>query len=154
MTVTKKRLVAKRSKKGKVLMLDGIPVRDGKFNIDLKITPSDIKKATKADPRNCAAAVTCRRVEHSSDVYVSRSAAYVLRDGYYDRYMVPQSLRAQLAVIDQNGDFHPTVYQLKAPKGQRRLGHATRGKDKKKRKSPRAPRHFVGISALMRPSLR
>lgn len=102
--------------------LNGLPIVDATDPITFAVMPKDVKRATPRDHHNCAAAVACKRALKATDVLIGRWVSFLRFNEHYVRYKTPEALQRQMYVIDQNGDFHPGMYTLKAPSKSQILG--------------------------------
>lgn len=108
---------------GKLLQIDGLPVVDAKHPITLEIIPSDIRKADRKNPADCAVARACRRALHAKEARIHTSRVYVRTNkGNWVRYCVPPRMKQEIVVFDRGGEFAPSKFTLAAPQPTKQLG--------------------------------
>jgi hypothetical protein len=121
-----------------IMKIEGLPVKDAKTSVVLRITDGDVKKGRVKNPLECAAALACRRQLGASEAQVHVTRTYVRFNGGWTRYITPAALRSEIVAFDRGGRFEPGDYILKkmAPskkkwrktgpklkKGKKRLGY-------------------------------
>lgn len=115
--------------KNKFMTIDGIPVKDAKGHLDLKITVEDINQSNSKDPSKCAAAVAAMRQLKVTEARVHLTKVYIKREPegkqkYWERYEAPKALRSEIIAFDRGGAFEPGEFGL-APTPQ---SHTTGGR--------------------------
>lgn len=80
--------------------------------VKLVITPTDVRRATKKDPTECAAARACKRALGASEARVHVGRTYLRFNGHWERYLTSKPLRTEIVAFDRGGQFAPGEYSL------------------------------------------
>lgn len=95
------------------MKIDGINVVDANEELEVTITPNDVRLGKKKQAHECAAARALCREHHAEAAIVHLSRAYVKKNGTWYRYSVPPMLRSEVVAFDRGGNFEPGDYTLK-----------------------------------------
>jgi hypothetical protein len=141
------------------MKIQGIDVIDANEEIEVTITPNDIKLGKKKSAHECAAARALCREHHAEAATVHLSRAYIKKNGKWWRYSVPPMLRSEVVAFDRGGNFAPGDYTLKTVQPTVRLDAPVKRKWKKPASSrpqngnrPKKPYHVVtGVRGQMVP---
>jgi hypothetical protein len=111
---------------------------DAKTKLKFKITPRDVRRATRKDPHNCAAALALKRLTHADDVKVGRTRTIIVRGSRSIRYQTPPALSFEAKTLDRGGKFEPGDFALNpVPPSQTVVAmRRYRTRNDKKRKRP------------------
>jgi len=105
----------------KIKTFEGLPVVDATKDIDIHITPNDIKGSSKKNPSSCAAAKAGQR-ELGTDVRVFLTRTYVKQKNHWVRFLTPNRTTKEIISFDRGAAFEPGEYYFKAPSEHERLG--------------------------------
>lgn len=128
--------------------LESLEVRDAREPLDLHIRPADCKDGKKS-PTTCAAAKAACRVPGvlEAHVYRARTMLLIQRGGkrFWEKYMTPQSLRAEIISFDRGAHFEPGTYTLNPPPPSAQAGYYKKSRPGRHdlAKSRRATPHVV-----------
>jgi len=103
----------------------GLPLIDAKPGemLELHITKSDIRGATRNDPAKCAAAMACQRTfKTDAEVHISRTYIKTPDKKAWIRFITPQSISREIVAFDRSHTFSPGHYTLVAAPHSNRLG--------------------------------
>ena len=141
------------------MKIQGIDVVDADKEIEVTITPNDVRFGKKKEAHSCAAArALCR--EHDAEMAIVHfSRAYVKKNDKWYRYSVPPMLRTEVVAFDRGGDFAPGDYTLKPVQPTVRLDAPVRrktgprtGAKPQNGNRPKKPYHIVtGVRGRMVP---
>lgn len=136
--------MSKKPKKKRPVFFRGLPMVDASEDLNLSITPADIRRAIKnrKDPNNCAAAEAIKRQEICKDVAVYMSRTYVKDKDRWVRYVTPSAISREVTSFDRGSEFEPGDYTLKAPSPSNRLG-VHRGKTTRKTGKQKKQKHVT-----------
>lgn len=95
----------------KIRMFEGLPVRDAEEPITLHVLPNDIKKSSKKDPTNCAAARAGQR-ELGKDVRVFLTRTFVKQKDHWTRYVTSARVAKEIVSFDRGAQFMPGEYNF------------------------------------------
>jgi hypothetical protein len=142
------------------MKIQGIDVIDANEEIEVTITPNDIKLGKKKSAHECAAARALCREHHAEAATVHLSRAYIKKNGKWWRYSVPPMLRSEVIAFDRGGNFAPGDYTLKAVQptqkldapAYRKLPRNRNGSRPQTGNRPKKPYHVVaGVRGQMVP---
>ena len=127
--------------RNRVQTLDGLPVYDATEPLFIEIVPQDIRMEDRKDPEKCALARACNRELHiEARAYLSR--LYVKNGDHWLRYMLPESVRQEVAAFDRGGGFSQGVYRIPpVPIHQRAGGKHRGGKGERTGTGPKRQTH-------------
>lgn len=120
-------------------------VKDAKKGVVIEVTKRDVNSSRVKDHKECAMAVACKRMMDLDGVIISRSTAYLVKDGKAIRYSVPMHVQKEIVAFDRGGIFEPGEYRLQRPHEAITLG-VDREKPKSKQpvnKKRAEPRHVT-----------
>ncbi len=119
-------------------------VIDAKENSFIEVTAKDASSKAVRDHGACVMAVACKRKLKLDGVIISRSTAYLIKDGQATRYKLPESVSREIVSFDRGAGFEVGQYQLDKVRPSQELGarqeraadpregsHASNGKKKK-----------------------
>jgi hypothetical protein len=110
------------------MQIDGIKVVDAKKRLRIRITPADIRAASKGgrkNPGSCAAAqAAMRQFSGITEARFQIGRVYLKQSKpkQWIRYMTPMQLRSEIVAFDRGGQFEPGDYEIIAPTKAARLG--------------------------------
>jgi len=114
----------------------GLKMCDAKKPLAVIVTAVDIKKAKAKDPRHCAFANACKRINGNVlAAYFFRSTAWLEYDDKMVRYILPPSVQKEIVAFDRGGLTAPGTFQLSPPLGSNSLKE-TRKRSAARRKHP------------------
>lgn len=128
------------------MKINGLIVKDADKNLNITISPTDVKKGVNKNPSSCAAALALKRKLHCTDARVHIGRTYVKFKDHWVRYHTPRSLRSEIIAFDRGGSFDPGEYVLLKIQPSHKLGKR-QGSDKptKHRIKRAKPHHVSGI---------
>lgn len=95
----------------RIQTLDGLPVYDATEPLYIEIVKADIHQRDRKNPEKCALARACNRELHvEARAYLSR--LYVKHGDRWLRYMLPETIRHEVAAFDRGGGFSEGSYRL------------------------------------------
>lgn len=115
------------------MKIGGLPVRDAKESVTIKINAADVKNGNRKDAGGCAAALACKRQFHATDARVHIGRIYIKQDKEWVRYVTPESLRTEIIAFDRGGEFFPTEHKLRKVPPADMLGKRRKGSNRWKR---------------------
>jgi hypothetical protein len=77
--------------------------------------------------------------------------AYILRNNYWVRYRIPQSVIREIVAFDRGGSFEPGMYALMPPSPAYRLGRVKVGARRHVRTGPKKSRFVHATSNVRNP---
>lgn len=128
----------------RVRMFEGLPVVDGTKDIDISITPADVRNSKKKNPGECAAAVAGKRELHREvKVYMSRIYVKDTKKKRWERYVTPGNMSTEIVSFDRGSEFTPGEYAFKAPTTGQRLGADRRNRDKNRKSGNKRRKYHI-----------
>jgi len=110
------------------LMVDGVPVRNGRrLGLQVNITPKDIRAGVRQSPSECAGALAAvRDIPHCTKAHIHNTVMYLMieepgKPPVCERYKTPAGLRIEQVAYDRGGDMQPDDYIL-MPMNERKPG--------------------------------
>jgi hypothetical protein len=97
-------------------------VQDASKDVVIEVTKKDEASAHRRSHKTCAMAVACKRKFESDGVIVSLKTAYVIDGSTATRYHLPENVSREVVSFDREAGFAPGEYQMKKPRGSKRLG--------------------------------
>jgi hypothetical protein len=133
----------------KITQIDGLPVFDAKRPLVLHVTRSDIAKADRKEPNNCAIARACRRELHVVEARIHLGRTYLRLNAHnWTRYATPKAARDEIIAFDRGGSFEPGEILLAPVKHSQKLGTkrktGPKTKPGKPRRSPQVVKNVRG----------
>jgi hypothetical protein len=132
-------------------MFQGLPVREGRGDILVQPTKSDIIKAMPHDPENCAYAICLKRMLDTSRVFVYTTVAYVetmdekgMR--IMERYLVKNHAHAWVQKFDAGEEVNPGGFILHKPTGGKTLEYKRKMSRHWSRQNPARSRELAASS--------
>lgn len=103
-----------------------IPVIDAKENLLVIPNGTDVKRAKRGDPSNCALSQACKRAYNSKAVLFLRSQAYIDLPSSHGnrriyRFTLGRETREAIAEFDKTGTFPEKGFRLAAPSAGKRM---------------------------------
>lgn len=102
--------------------INGLPVVNSRKSVRLIITPSDVTAGKLKAPRDCAAAIACRRQLRAKEAKVHLGRTYIRSNGEWIRFITPRALRDEIIAFDRGGKFHPGKFTLSGMQPSKRTG--------------------------------
>ena len=96
----------------RIQTLDGLPVYDATEPLVIEIIKADIHMKDRKNPAKCAVAEACKRELHVTEAKAYRSRLYVRYGDHWKRYMLPESVRQEVASFDRGGGFSQGTYRI------------------------------------------
>ena len=90
-------------------------VRDARAGTMIEVTARDEAKAKKKRHKECAMALACQRKMSLDGVLISRSRAYLVKDGVATRYDLSMAAQKEVVSFDRGGGFDQGEYDLLKP---------------------------------------
>lgn len=139
----------------------GLQMEDAKHHMNISVTTDDVAKAKRKDSMHCAfAEALVRQRPGAVNAFFFRSLAYVETATKLTRYILPPSVRLEVASFDRSGIMDPGVYQLSAPTKADKMGAASKRAKRSKSKSkgasasgsrdPAKPKKLIHRTGLIR----
>ncbi len=135
---------------------NGLQMEDAKHHMNISVTTDDVARAKRKDSMHCAfAEALVRQRPGAVNAFFFRSLAYVETATKLTRYILPPSVRLEVASFDRSGIMDPGVYQLSAPTKSDKIGAAkkrgkVKGSSKKGSGDPAKPKKLVHRTGLIR----
>lgn len=122
--------------------MDGLPLRDGRRNFSIVLTPENFKKAVPRDGDACAIALGCKRQLSAPFVHITRTMAYIASPSdrgveiaewpgkwVMERYqLTTESRRAVVAVDTGQKITDPVIVSVIPVRAKDRLGQRAAGR--------------------------
>jgi hypothetical protein len=98
----------------RIQTLDGLPVYDATEPLLIEVIKADIKQKSRRDPEHCAVAEACKRELHAIEARAYLSRLYIRMPGqdHWLRYMLPETIRQEVASFDRGGGFSVGTYRI------------------------------------------
>src|SRR5437016_5510806 len=90
-------------------------VVDAKNRLLIHVNDDDIKSARPQDAANCVVARACQREQAVDAVLVFPTRAYILQGTLATRFVVPESMTREIAVLDRGGKPMPGKFHFAPP---------------------------------------
>lgn len=119
-------------------------VRDAERGTMIEVTARDEATAKKKHLKECAMAIACRRKMGLDGVLISRSRAYLVKDGVATRYELPISVQKEVISFDRGGGFDLGEYGLLKPSHKIGEGGGGKGGAHRSTAAAKKPRHLTG----------
>lgn len=97
-------------------------VTDATENSIIEVTARDAASKAVRDYGACVMAVACKRKLHLDGVIISRSTAYLIKNGEATRYKLPDSVTREIVSFDRGAGFETGLYQLDSIRPSQKLG--------------------------------
>lgn len=97
-------------------------ITDATENSFIEVTARDAASKAVRDHGACVMAVACKRKLHLDGVIISRSTAYLIKNGEATRYKLPQSVSREIVSFDRGAGFETGQYQLDKIRPSQKLG--------------------------------
>lgn len=105
------------------MVIDGLPVVNGKGKILLKITKGDISRADRKQPDQCVIARCCRRSLKVKEARIHLGRVYLRRDDrQWERYITSPAMRTEIVAFDRGGSFEPGDFLILPPAPSKAVG--------------------------------
>jgi len=115
----------------RIQTLDGLPVYDATEPLYIEVVKTDIHPRDRKNPQKCALARACNRELHvEAKAYLSR--LYIKHGDHWLRYMLPETVRQEVAAFDRGGGFSEGTYRIPPLTPTARSGSPSQGGTGKK----------------------
>ena len=111
----------------RVQTLDGLPVYDATEPLLIEVLEEDIHAQDRRDPAKCAMAEACKRELHVTEARAYLSRLYIKQGDHWLRYVLPETVRQEVAAFDRGGGFSQGTYRIPPLPANRRAGGKHRG---------------------------
>jgi hypothetical protein len=113
----------------RIQTLDGLPVYDATEPLLIEVIKADIKANARRDPEHCAVAEACKRELHVTEAraYLSRLYLRMAGEDHWLRYLLPETIRQEVASFDRGGGFSVGTYRIPTLPPNQRSGGANQG---------------------------
>lgn len=137
----------------RIQTLEGLPVYDADKPIVIEIIKADIRHRDRKNPEKCALAQACKRELHVTEAKAYLSRLYIKHGDHWLRYMLPESVRMEVASFDRGGGFSEGTYRIPPlPPHQRSGGKSQGGKNGKASGSGPKRQTYRQVEGLRVPS--
>jgi len=97
-------------------------VVDATKKLIIHVNGDDVSGAKPKDAANCVMARACQREQQVDAVLVFPTRAYILQRTLATRFVVPESMTREIAVLDRGGRPLPGQFHFAAPAPRARMG--------------------------------
>lgn len=128
---------------GRIISIDGLPVKDAAKSLILTVTKEDVKNGKRKSENDCAAAVACKRQFKATEARIHLGRTYLRFNGHFKRYHTPPGMRTEMIAFDKGGSFEPGNYLLRKMAPHRATDHLRKRKTGPRKTKKRGVYHIL-----------